>query len=204
MVRGIGWTAGLALLAGLALSGCATGAGAPVAGGSALPSSPASVSASASPSAAPAPASPSLDAGPRPCAALAVAQLPGDDGAAGTIVVRIQVTNGGTGPCTISGYPDFTLTVHSAAHPVTLVRGQLGGPFAAPATTLTVAPGGHAGFFVAYSNRTDSGDGSCVTADQLRLTQPGSASPSVGPVQLPLCQDTLRVSAYVPSGQLTF
>jgi Protein of unknown function (DUF4232) len=205
MVRGMRGTAGLVLasgvVAGMVLSGCASGAAGPVAaGGSVPPSSP-----SASPSGAPsASASASVDAGPRPCVGLAVVQLAGDDGAAGTIVVRVQVTNGGAGACTISGYPDFTLTVGAGpVRSVTLVHGQLGGPFAAPATTLTLTPGGHAGFFVAYSNRTASGDGSCDTADRLHLAQPGSA-PAVGPVQIPLCQDTLRVSAYVPSDQLTF
>jgi hypothetical protein len=142
--------------------------------------------------------------------ALRLAQLPDNDGAAGTISVLIQVRNTAAHTCTLRGYPQFTLTAHSASTgadvplAVTPTHGQLAGPFAAPVTTVAVAPGGAAGFLLAYRNRTASGDGACAVSTKLHLRLPGQAGTVVGPAQVLVCVPTVTVSAFVPGSKLTF
>jgi hypothetical protein len=208
---------GLAVLAGAALAGCKVNLGTPSAAGTPKPDTSQSAGPSAGPGAGatgtPAPGgstSPTGNPSVRPCpaTALTLAQRPGNDGAAGTIVVTVLVTNRSARACTLRGYPVFTLTAHSASlsrdidEPVTLRHGELGGPFAKPVTTVTLAPGGKAGFLVAYSNRTASGDGGCDLATKLHLRLPGETVTVVGPVEIQVCIPTLRVSAFLPAAQL--
>src|SRR5215475_5511496 len=72
---------------------------------------------------------------------LAVTQLPGGEGAAGTIAVTIRLTNTGSTACTLRGYPSFTLTGGGRTLPAQVIHGNLGGPFDTPVTTVTLAPG---------------------------------------------------------------
>lgn len=138
-----------------------------------------------------------------PASALTLAQVPGDDGAAGTIVVRVRVTNTSSRACTVRGYPAFNLNVLLTV-PMTIEHGGLGGPFASPVTTVRLAPhGGSAGFYLAYSNRTANGNGPCAMASRMHLRLPGQATPVSGPVQIEVCEPTLRVSAFVRGSDLT-
>jgi hypothetical protein len=84
------------------------------------------------------------------------------------------------------------------------VHGHLQGPFASPVMTVPLAPGGKAGFFLAYSNRQASGGGDCDLATKLRLRLPGQLTEVVGPVEIPVCAPTVPVSAFVPAGALAF
>jgi hypothetical protein len=149
-------------------------------------------------------------AGGQACSAnaLSLAQLPGQDGAAGTIVVKIRITNVSGRACVLGGYPNFRLTAPSASmgtdvnETISLVDGGLGGPFATPPASLTLAPNGTAGFLVAYSNRTGTGAGGCDLASKLHLMLPGQSVAVVGPVQIQVCVPTMHVSAFLPGSQL--
>jgi len=211
MVRGM-VVAGCAVLAAAALAGCrvgGSGAGAVGGGTPATPSVPGAPSTPATP-AAPGGGGPSgVPVGLLACraAALRLVQLPGGDGAMGTMAVRIEVTNTSVRACTLRGYPAFRLTVHTAGRdvpqPVVPRHGSLGGPFAARVSTVRLAPGGRAGFFVAFRN-FPAGSANCPVADKMHVALPGQATPLVGPVQIRVCADPMDVSAFVPAGQLHF
>jgi hypothetical protein len=149
-------------------------------------------------------------AGPAGCAAggVSLSQLPGDSGAAGSLVVALQVSNGSSKACALSGYPDFTLTAKSRAgadiaEPATLRHGPLGDlAFGDPPTTVVLTPGAHAGFLVQYS-QVPYGDGGCVPVTAMRLPLPGSPTPVVGAVRMQVCGEPMLVSPYVPAARLS-
>jgi Protein of unknown function (DUF4232) len=176
----------------------------------ALPSSSPSPSPSVSPSQ-PAPATTTAAAvGPCTASGLSLVQLPGDNGAAGTIVIAIQLTNTSGHRCTISGYPDFTVTFHSASmssdinEPVALQHGNLPGTaFNDPVTSVTLDPNGHSGFLLAYSNMPPDGTSGCDAVTKMHLLPPGGSSRVVGPVQFQVCKPTLQISPYLPASRLS-
>ncbi|GAA5196095.1 hypothetical protein GCM10023322_64250 [Rugosimonospora acidiphila] len=140
--------------------------------------------------------------------ALSLKQRPGDNGAAGQIVVAIQLTNGSSKPCSLSGYPTFTLSAPTPSgtpvtEPVTLSHGRLGSlAFGDPAGTVNLAAGGQSGFLVRYSE-VQYGDGSCVATDTLHLALPGSAGNVAGPVRMQVCGEPMLVSPFVPPPRLS-
>jgi hypothetical protein len=139
---------------------------------------------------------------------VSLSQLPGDNGAAGQVVVAIRLTNGSSKSCALSGYPDFTLTAKSAAgadiaEPATLRHGPLGDlAFGDPPTTVVLAPGARSGFLVQFS-QVPYGDGGCVPVTRMRLPLPGSTTPAVGPVQMQVCGEPMLVSPFVPAARLS-
>jgi hypothetical protein len=169
-----------------------------------------SPSVSASPSH-PAPATTTAAAvGPCTASGLSLVQLPGDNGAAGTIVIAIQLTNTSGHRCTISGYPDFTVTFHSASmssdinEPVALQHGNLPGTaFNDPVTTVTLDPNGHSGFLLAYSNVPQDATKGCDAVTKMHLLPPGGSSRVVGSVQFQVCKPTLQISPYLPASRLS-
>lgn len=172
------------------------------------------VTAPVTPSTSPPSIEPSTTAPPEilPCTTgdVSLNQQPGDSGAAGTIVVAIRVTNSSTHTCTLRGYPDFTLTAHSVSlskdidEPVTLSHGVFAGPvFGAKVVTVTLAPGAHAGFLLAYSQIHSDGTGNCDVANKLHLTLPGSTGTTVGPVQIPVCGQPMQISPLLPLAKVT-
>jgi hypothetical protein len=209
LVAGCG--AGLVLAA---LSGC--GSSQPQPGGT-----PSSITITTSPGAsAPgsgAPGSPTSAGPARPPAEIAstcsgtqvsVAQPPGGQGAAGTVVVAITVTNTSTTACALTGYPDFQLTAHSASmatdfpENVIVRHGGMGGSaFGASPTTVPLAPGGKAGFQLAYPNHPQSGNGGCDVATKLHLRLAGGTE-TVGTVQIQVCGGAMNVSPYLPLSAL--
>jgi hypothetical protein len=139
---------------------------------------------------------------------LSLAQLPGSDGAGGTVIVAIGLHNISSHACTLEGYPSFTLVGRTAGstgdteEPVTVQRGGPGPPgFALPARQTVVPPAGKAGFLLAYANRPNSGGASCAQATAMRLA--ADMGTATGPVNLSVCGQPIRVSPYLPDNQLT-
>lgn len=131
---------------------------------------------------------------------VAVKQLPGGDGAAGTIAVTIRVTNVGSEACMLRGYPSFTLAGGGRTLPAEVTHGNLDGPFDAPVTTVTLAPGDRGGFLIAYGDVPRRGATSCAQATRLALVLPdGSAT---GDSMIMVCGGRLTVSPYLPESQL--
>jgi hypothetical protein len=138
------------------------------------------------------------------CAAadLALAQLPGGEGASGTVLVSIGLTNRSGRACSINGYPAFTLAGSAGDQPVAIEHDGLGMPtFQMAPSPVTVNPSGRAGFMLAYLNRPSSESGSCTTATKMALRI--GAAVVTGPVQISLCGEPLKVSPYVPADRLT-
>jgi hypothetical protein len=141
-------------------------------------------------------------------AGLSLKQLPNGNGAAGTVVVAISITNSTATSCTLNGYPDFTLTGRTTGattdkpEPVTIKPGHLGGltAFSHTPTTVTVPAGGTAGFLLAYGN-VPQGQTDCDAATRMNLRL-GNGTVT-GPVQVAVCGEAMQVSPYVPSSELT-
>jgi hypothetical protein len=135
-------------------------------------------------------------------------QVPGGNGAAGTIVVAISITNSGGSTCVLNGYPDFTLTGRTTGsstdkpEPVTIKPGHLGGlpAFGHIPTTVTVAPGGTSGFLLSYGN-VPQGRSDCAAATRMNL-KIGSGTVT-GPVQVAVCGEDMQVSPFVIPSELT-
>jgi hypothetical protein len=140
--------------------------------------------------------------------ALSLKQLPNGNGATGTIVVAISITNTSTTSCTLKGYPDFTLTGRTPGlttdkpAPVSIKPGHLHGlvAYAHAPTQVTVAPGGTAGFLDAFSN-VPQGKGECSAATRMNLKL--GTSTATGPVQLAVCGAPMQVSPFVPASELS-
>jgi hypothetical protein len=185
---------GCAALAAAALAGCRADFGS--AGGGT--SSPSPV-----PSAPPSSAAPSVPASTVaacPAGSLRLAPLPGGGGAMGTAFIKLGVTNTSTRPCTVRGYPQFTLSHGTTALPVTVVDGGVAA-YLVPVRTVTLAPGGTAGFGLAYSNVPGS-SGTCPVSDRMHLRLPGQQARVVGPVQIRVCQPSMRVSPFLPVSEV--
>jgi hypothetical protein len=188
---------GCAALAAAALAGCQADLGTGEAPAS-PPSSQPSSSSQPSPVPSGAPSLPARGIAACRAGALRLAQQPGGEGAAGTLFVGIGVTNTSTHPCTLRGYPQITLSHGTTALAATVVDGGLGGPFAEPVRTVTLAPGGTSAFAFAYNTVTINSGTSCPQADRMHLRLPGQLTRVVGPVQVrPLCSPSVRVSPFL-------
>ena len=99
-------------------------------------------------------------------------------GAAGTIVGTIIVTDAGTTTCTIDGYPQLSRFSSSGAPvPVQVVEGitvSLPGPPTEPAATVTLGPGEQAEFAYQYSDVPSGTETTCASSATLSVRTPGS------------------------------
>jgi hypothetical protein len=133
---------------------------------------------------------------------LRMGQQPGGDGAGGQVVVAVAFTNTSSSNCTLSGYPDFSLTGDHGAVAAPVAHDGKGVPaFKTPVAPVDLAPKAAAGFLVIFLNRPTSGDGSCGSATTMSVSVSGGKL--TGPVQISLCGSPLNVSPFVPASQLT-
>jgi hypothetical protein len=121
-------------------------------------------------------------------------------GAAGTITGVITVTNAGTSPCTVNGYPTIALFSGSGAPlTVTMVNGlsvSLSTAANAPPSSFSVAPVSTAQFAYQFSDVPVGSETSCPTSESASVTMPGATTPSAT-FQLaigPCGNGTIRVS----------
>jgi hypothetical protein len=121
-------------------------------------------------------------------------------GAAGTITGFVTVTNTGTTPCTVNGYPTMALFSGSGAPlSVTIVNGlsvSISTPANAPPSSFSVAPSATAQFAYQFSDVPVGAETSCPTSESASVTMPGSstASPSFQLAIGPCGNGTIRVS----------
>ena len=103
-------------------------------------------------------------------------------GAAGTITGVITVTNAGTSPCRVDGYPTMALFSGSGAPlTVTLVNGlsvSVSTPANAPPSSFSVAPSSAAQFAYQFSDVPVGSETSCPISESASVTMPGATTPS--------------------------
>jgi Protein of unknown function (DUF4232) len=122
------------------------------------------------------------------------------EGAAGTITGLITVTNAGTSPCTVDGYPAIALFSGSGAPlSVTLVNGlsvSISTAANAPPSSFSVAPSSTAQFAYQFSDVPVGSETSCPTSEAATVTMPGAttASPKFQLAIGPCGNGTIRVS----------
>ena len=92
-------------------------------------------------------------------------------GAAGTIVVSVTVTNGGTA-CTMKGYTGLQLVGASKALPTRVLHGGAPAISRRPSLVL-IGRGGTATVLVAYGDVPVGNEGRCPTATTLLVRPPG-------------------------------
>ena len=133
------------------------------------------------------------------CTHITAAAVQGQ-GAAGTITGMITVTNVGTSPCTVDGYPAMALFSGSGAPlTVTLVNGlsvSVSTPANAPPSSFSVAPSSTAQFAYQFSDVPVGSETSCPTSESASVTMPGAttASPAFQLAIGPCGDGTIRVS----------
>ncbi len=121
-------------------------------------------------------------------------------GAAGTITGVVTVTNTGTTPCTVDGYPTMALYSGSGAPlTVTIVNGltvSVSPQAGAPPSSVTIAPSSTAQFAYQFSDVPVGAETSCPTSEQATTTMPGaSASSAYFALAIDPCNNgTVRVS----------
>jgi hypothetical protein len=121
-------------------------------------------------------------------------------GAAGTITGVVTVTNTGTTPCTVNGYPTMALYSGSGAPlTVTMVNGltvSVTPQASAPPSSVTIAPSSTAQFVYQISDVPVGAQTSCPTSEQASTTMPGaSASSAYFPLAIGPCNNgTIKVS----------
>ena len=110
-------------------------------------------------------------------------------GAAGTIFMSVIVTNHGTVPCTLNGYPTMTFydsSNHTMPSAVTPSGAYFSGSGGTPVTPslITVAPQGTATFALAYSDVPAGSQTSCPEVDHISVYTPGFTS-TVDAISIP-------------------
>jgi hypothetical protein len=135
---------------------------------------------------------------------LTLAQLPGSDGAAGTVIIAVALTNKSAETCSMTGYPSFTATSDASGGggpTFTIVEGAAApAVFALVPSPVTVGPSSTAGFLIKYSNRPAAGTSDCATTSAVKLST--DTGPVTGPVRLPLCGAPLTVSPFLSPARL--
>jgi Domain of unknown function (DUF4232) len=128
-------------------------------------------------------------------------------GAAGTITGTIVVTNAGSSPCTVNGYPTLGLYSGSGAPlTVTIVNGltvNVSAPANAGPSTVTIAPGGTAQVAYQYSDVPTGAQTSCPESESASVTLPNGrgSTPAFALTASPCNNGTVYVSpVYATSG----
>ena len=113
---------------------------------------------------------------PAALATCQAAQLAGaeyeSNGAVGTVVVSITLTNKGA-PCTLRGYAGLRLARASGPLPTTVVHGGHSA-VSQPVRLVSLARGGRATILIAYSH-VPTGTEKCPTATKLLVRPPGAS-----------------------------
>jgi hypothetical protein len=117
-----------------------------------------------------------------------VSATPGQtQGAAGTIIGTITLSEVGTGTCTIDGYPGLTrFSSSGGVVTTTVVQGltvNQSGPASQPPALVTLTPTQQAEFTFQFSDVVTGSETSCAVSSSLTITTPGATTPSA-PVTL--------------------
>jgi hypothetical protein len=130
-----------------------------------------------------------------------VTATPGQSqGAAGTTIGTVTVTETGTPSCTVEGYPSLArFSSTGAPVPVTVVHGltvNLSGPATQPPSAVTLAPNQPVEFTFEYSDVPTGSETTCASSATLSVTLPGAPSASAPfPLAMAPCNNgTIDVS----------
>lgn len=139
------------------------------------------------------------------CAATALAgTVEGIEGGAGTIELTVTVTNRGSTPCSLDGYPGISLLASDGASVPVAV--QPGGPLAfeqvAP-SVVVLASGQRAEVNLGISDVPAAGEPTCPTVTTVAVTPPGAQTPVDVATDVQVCSGhDVDVSAvYAASGK---
>ena len=172
------WALALLAGAGLVLAACSSS---PSPHNSTTTTHHASTSSSSTTSTSSASTTSSTAAGSAACSHIS-ASAGQSQGAAGTITGVITVTNTGTTPCTVDGYPTVGLYSGSGAPlTVTMVNGltvSVTPQASAAPTSVTIAPSSTAQFAYQISDVPVGSETSCPTSEQATTTMPGATASS--------------------------
>lgn len=122
------------------------------------------------------------------------------EGAAGTIELGFAVSNDGTEPCTLDGYPAISVLSGTTVLKASISHEGQGEIFTTKASSVTLPANGQAsaGFVVDYSDVPVDGQSSCTKISDLDFTLPGvSSSSQVAESFSPCGAPNLSVSAVV-------
>lgn len=172
----------------------------PSGGDSPSPSaSPASPDPTPPPSSSPGPTTP---AGPALCkaATLSAATDATGGGAAGSVYMKLNLTNTGTTPCLLKGYPGVSLTANADGEPI-------GAPAArdesAPAADVLLAPGQTGTSVLRYTQAANYSDCTLVDAAGYRIYPPEDTASLFLPQPTRACSNAaislLSVGAFQPA-----
>jgi hypothetical protein len=192
------WALALVACAAVVLAACSSSPSTPK-HSSTTSTRPATSTTASSPTTAPSSTTTSTSTASTACTHITAAPGQGQ-GAAGTITGVITVTNAGTSPCTVNGYPKVALFSGSGAPlTVTIVNGlsvTVSGPANAPPSSFSVAPSATAQFAYQFSDVPVGSETSCPTSESGSVTMPGSttASPTFQLAISPCGNGTIRVS----------
>jgi hypothetical protein len=127
-------------------------------------------------------------------------------GAAGTITGTIVLTNAGSTPCTVNGYPTLALYSGSQAPlTVTIVNGltvNVSAAANAGPSSVTIAAGSTAQFAYQYSDVPTGAQTSCPESEAASVTLPngGGSSPTFPLAMSPCNNGTVYVSPVYAAG----
>jgi hypothetical protein len=121
-------------------------------------------------------------------------------GAAGTIIGTITLSEVGSASCTLLGYPTLTrFDASGSSVPVTVVDGltvNVSGAAAQPPSSVTLTPTQHAEFTYQYSDVPVGSETTCAGSTTITVTTPGAtAASSPAPLTMAPCNSgTVEVS----------
>ncbi len=193
------WALAVVVGAGMVLAACSNSPSRPKHSTTTTSRASTSTSSSSTTTTTSAPTTTSTTAGTTACSRVTASPGQGQ-GAAGTITGFVTVTNAGTTPCTVNGYPVLALFSGSGAPiTVTMVDGlsvSVSTPANAPPSSFSVAPSGKAQFAYQFSDVPVGAETSCPTSQSASVTMPGSstASPAFQLAIGPCGNGTIRVS----------
>ncbi len=192
------------LLAGLTAAACTTQGGTHTSSGTTATTVPrrstsTTTTATATTSVTPAPSTTSTSTAVVACSR--VTASPGQtQGAAGTVIGTITLTEVGSAACTVLGYPSLArFSASGAPVPVTVVHGltvNLSGPAVQPPSSVTMTASRQGEFTFQYSDVPTGSETTCASSTTLSVTLPGgsSGSPPAPLTMAPCDNGTIDVS----------
>jgi hypothetical protein len=116
------------------------------------------------------------------------------DSAAGHIVYAFVLTNSGTRPCTLDGYPTVQLVAESGNLSTTQSNGNDGvTSVSATSALVTIAAGAAASFVLQYSD-VPTGTQACPAATGLDIQLPGGGVGVLASTEIDPCGGDLYIS----------
>jgi hypothetical protein len=164
----------VSLALAVALSSCTSSPHRPAATGSSTTSTSAGSTTEPTASGTPIVAPTSAPGGPARCATSVLAvSLTGASGAAGSTYYTLLLTNRGSAPCVLQGYPGVSFVTGAGGQQIGAPAARISGP----APTVQVAPGGSAGAALQISVASNFGSG-CqpASAAGLRVFPPNQTA----------------------------